>query len=125
MVLVRVAADEWLMANHGSGVTLVTDGFSGCVGVALIGNSRCLLAHVYSNCTLKTWREYKVRLTTMLDTFRAGGQNIVSMHLVYSDDKETETVLLLRGFLYWHSDMHSNIVNDGGCAVNAGAITQI
>lgn len=125
MATVRVAADEWLIATHGSGHVLVTDGFSGCVGVVLVGNSKCLLSHVYSNCLLKTWRTYKPKIIEMLTAFKSGGETLCDSWLVHNDDFETETLLLLRGHLYMDFSRHPKVVKDRGCAVNSGAVKMV
>ena len=55
MPYIWVTTDEWIIIDKSRGNGLVTSGLSGCVGVALVTQNRCLLSHVYSACTEQTW----------------------------------------------------------------------
>jgi hypothetical protein len=118
MTHIWVTIDEWLVIGNGTGHGLVTAGLSGCVAVALVTSSRCLLAHVFSACELKTWRTYKPKLMEMVRALKDDGEKMTQAALVYSDDKETERVLLLRGLIYYFENLHPTIIKATGCIVS-------
>jgi hypothetical protein len=64
--VVKVGLDQWIVASASKHVDLITNGLSGCVGLGLISPEQFCLAHVFSDCTEKTWAEYKGQLDILL-----------------------------------------------------------
>ena len=62
----KVGLDQWIVANVSEHVDLVTNGLSGCVALGLMGSEQFGLAHVFSDCTEKTWAEYERQLEILL-----------------------------------------------------------
>jgi hypothetical protein len=64
--VVKVGLDQWIVASVSQHVDLITNGLSGCVGLGLISPEQFSLAHVFSDCTEKTWAEYERQLDILL-----------------------------------------------------------
>lgn len=120
---VKVGIDEWLAGDAGR-VSLMTDGLSGCVAVALAGNGKVALSHVSSECNSEEqWAKYKPKLDSALEASGLGTLSGQSAVLVCNQGGDaTGSSAFLPGKLKtWleSKGMNVEIRQDSGCSIAA------
>jgi len=91
--IVFVGLDQWVMTDInecGTNVGLFTGGLSGCVAIALIGETKACLAHLYSRCNVDNWVEYAHQLDLALVWMRRNGGSVISCNL-YAAEPELKS----------------------------------
>lgn len=72
--VVKVGLDQWIVTSVTKPVDLITNGLSGCVALGMVSPEQFCLAHVFSDCTEKTWAEYEPQLENLFQVMEKEGK---------------------------------------------------